>query len=304
MYRAKMAIDADGSPRAYGPNDSGLDYTANAGYPGNWWGVITDASGNPIVQSSSDPYPGLWVSTTSLVDNAYSSTKTQHYTNSETIPFFVIPSAVKSLAGISIGDMGYVYNTTNGKGCYAILADIGPSGKLGEASMYVASQLGINNNPRTGGTSSAIIDYVIFPGSGYGQGTIPTVSQINSAASAKLNAAGGSGLTSCIPAIEPPAELGNRIGAQETVTQMGEAVSLGLYPNPFDGLTLHGKIYSEENSMQVKIYDITGREIFSTQVSVAYGEFSLSFDEKLSNGVYLFIGILNEKKIVQRVMVR
>ena len=59
MYRAKMYIDADGSPRAYGPNNSGLDYTANAGYPGNWWALVTDASGNPILQGAADPYPGI-----------------------------------------------------------------------------------------------------------------------------------------------------------------------------------------------------------------------------------------------------
>jgi cold shock CspA family protein len=41
LYRAKFAVDADGCPRAYGPNDTGLDWTANAGYPGNWWGIVT-----------------------------------------------------------------------------------------------------------------------------------------------------------------------------------------------------------------------------------------------------------------------
>src|ERR1700741_4332178 len=72
MYRAKMYIDADGSPRAYGPNNSGLDYTANAGSTGNWYGVVADASGqNPIQQTASDPYPGMYVSTTSLVNSNY-----------------------------------------------------------------------------------------------------------------------------------------------------------------------------------------------------------------------------------------
>ena len=59
LYRAKFAVDADGSPRAYGPNDSGLDWTANAGYPGNWWGVVTDINGDPVIQGAGDPYPGM-----------------------------------------------------------------------------------------------------------------------------------------------------------------------------------------------------------------------------------------------------
>ncbi len=198
LYKAKMAIDADGSSQAYGPNNSGLDWTANAGYPGNWWGIVTDASGNPIIQGPSDPFPGLYVSTTSLINSAYSSTNTLHYVNSSTIPFFVLPSAVTSSNGITIGDIGFVYNTTNGKGCYAIFADGGPAGKLGEGSMYLATQLGINSSPKTGGTSSGIIDYIVFPGSGFGQGTIPSITQIKAIGSAKMKKVGGIEIANCL----------------------------------------------------------------------------------------------------------
>ncbi|MBI4929822.1 MAG: N-acetylmuramoyl-L-alanine amidase [Bacteroidetes bacterium] len=305
MYKAKMAIDADGSPRAYGPNNSGLDYTANAGSPGNWWGVVTDNSGNPIIQDSSDPYPGMYVSTTSLTDNAYSSTKTQHYVNSEAIPFFVLPSAVTAY-GIHLGDVGYVYNTTNGQGCYAIFADGGPSGKLGEGSIYLANQLGINSNPKTGGTSSGIIDYIVFPNSGLGQGTIPTVAQINSMGAAKLNAAGGTGITSCLP-LAPPQTVAEREAENNELEKIvpAEENSFILYPNPFDGGALHGK-FSEADSriMSVKIYDMTGREIFSKEVSVENGEFSLSFDEKLKTGMYLLVGTTNDKQYTKRIVVQ
>ncbi|MBI3502637.1 MAG: N-acetylmuramoyl-L-alanine amidase [Bacteroidetes bacterium] len=307
MFRAKMAIDADGSPRAYGPNDSGLDYTANAGYPGNWWGVVTDSYGNPIIQTSSDPYPGLYVSTTSLVNSAYSSTKTQHYVNSEVVPFFVLPSAITSM-GVKLGDVAYVYNTSNGKSCYAIFADGGPSGKLGEGSIYLANQLGINSNARTGGTSSGIIDYVIFPNSGYGQGTIPSVSQINSIGSTKLNAIGGSGITSCIPAAPPIISQRDASTAEEEKNSPVEVAaenSLVVYPNPFDGITLHGKFsVAGDNAMSVKIYDMTGREIFSRQLIVSVGEFTLPFDEKLQNGMYILQGIVNDKSFTQRLIVR
>ncbi len=198
MFKAKMAIDADGSPRAYGPNDSGLDYTANAGSPGNWWGVVTDNNGNPIIQGSGDPYPGMYVSTTSLVNSSYTSTNPLRYANSEALPFFVLPHAVVQAGGISIGDIGYVYNTITGLGCYAVYADSGPAGKLGEGSIYLASQIGVNSNARTGGTTLGIIDYIVFPGSGSGQGTIPGISQINSVGTTELNAAGGIGITGCL----------------------------------------------------------------------------------------------------------
>lgn len=198
MYKAKLYIDADGSPRAYGPNNSGLDWTANAGSPGNWWGVVTDVNGEPIIQGAGDPYPGMYVSTTSLVNSAYPSNNPLRYTNSETVPFFVLPSALVSLGGISIGDIGYVFNTQNGQGCYAIFADGGPAGKLGEGSIYLADQLGINSNPRTGGTSLGIIDYIVFPQSGAGQGTIPTIAEINAIGASYMNSLGGIGIVGCL----------------------------------------------------------------------------------------------------------
>ena len=198
MYKAKMYIDADGSPRAYGPNNSGLDWTANAGSTGNWWGVVSDVNGDPILQGPTDPYPGMYVSTTSLVNSAYGTTNPLRYTNSETVPYFVLPSALVSLGGIHIGDIGYVYNTVTGLGCYAIYADSGPAGSLGEGSIYLASQIGVNPDARTGGTSLQIIDYIVFPNSGYGQGTIPTIAQIDSIGNSLIATVGGTGITACL----------------------------------------------------------------------------------------------------------
>lgn len=198
MFRAKLAIDADGSPRAYGPNNSGLDYTANAGSPGNWWGVVTNNSGNPVIQGSGHPYPGMYVSTTSLINTAYPAASPFRYVDSEAIPFFVLPTAVKTVGNIQLGDIGYVYNTVTGLGCYAIFADGGPAGKLGEASIYLANQIGVNSNARTGGTSQGIIDYVIFPGSGSGNGVHKTIAQINAIGAAKIATVGGTGITGCL----------------------------------------------------------------------------------------------------------
>lgn len=197
LYKAKMAIDADGSPRAYGPNNTGLDYTANAGSPGNWWGVATDLNGNPYIQHPGQPYPGMYVSTTSLLNSACVDSLPCRYVDSENVPFYVIPTAVKNL-GILIGDIAFVYNTVTKKGCYAIYADSGPAGSLGEGSMYLAAKLGINNNPRTGGTSSGIIDYIIFPHSGFGQGTIPTITQINNIGAVHMKKLGGLKITNCL----------------------------------------------------------------------------------------------------------
>lgn len=222
LYRAKFAVDADGCPRAYGPNNSGLDWTANAGYPGNWWGVVTDSNGDPVIQGSGDPYPGMYVSTTSLVRSGYSNTNPLRYVDSENIPYIALPSALQSLAGIQKGDLVYVKNTVTGLDCYAYFADTGPGGKLGEGSMYLADQIGLNSSPKTGGTSSGIIDYIVFPQSGMGQGTHLTVAQINSMGEAELTVAGGPGLADCIDNYNP-LDCSNTIPLTCGVTYSGAA---------------------------------------------------------------------------------
>ncbi|MBU0765425.1 MAG: T9SS type A sorting domain-containing protein [Bacteroidetes bacterium] len=198
LFRAKMAIDADGCPRAYGPNDTGLDWTANAGYPGNWWGIVTDVYGDPVIQGPDDPYPGMYVSTTSLVCAGYADTDPNRYVDSENIPFIALPSPVQSLGNISKGDLAYVRNTLNGNTSYAYFADTGPAGKLGEGSMFLADRLGINSNPRTGGISGAVVDYIVFPQSGFGQGVCLSVEEIDSLTAIVLEDAGGAGLPDCI----------------------------------------------------------------------------------------------------------
>jgi hypothetical protein len=200
MYRAKMYIDADGSPRAYGPNNSGLDYTANAGYPGNWWALITDTNGDPILQGPSDPYPGMYVCATSLYDSHYGLSNPLRYVNSETVPYIAMPTNVLASGNVHAGDVAYVYNTTTGQSCFAIYADAGNTTSIGEGSIYLASQIGVDPDVRYGGTSQGIIDYVVFPQSGFGQGYIPTIAQIDSIGSLYLNRAvvGGPCIVSCI----------------------------------------------------------------------------------------------------------
>jgi hypothetical protein len=68
VYRGGLMIDADGAPTAYGPDGKGLDHLANAGKPGNWWGVVT-VDGKPVVQEN-----GYYVSTTSLEDKRFAVT--------------------------------------------------------------------------------------------------------------------------------------------------------------------------------------------------------------------------------------
>src|SRR5262249_37782577 len=169
LFGAGMNIDADGSPRAYNPVSSrGLDALANAGQPGNWWGIATTngrATGDPVVQDDEDPAPGFYVSTTALENTSFPPTRQRRYVDASTIPFIVLPAGIGM--GLKLGDLCLVYNSKNGQSDFAIYADIGPRGQIGEGSIALAEALGVPSSPRTGGVSHGII-YVVYPGSGKG----------------------------------------------------------------------------------------------------------------------------------------
>jgi hypothetical protein len=187
FFTGEMTIDADGSPHAYHKDNSkGLDYLANAGHPGNWWALVTDAAGNPIVQNNTDPAPGFYISTTALENTAYPKAKAQHWVDSETIPFIVLPGGKKW--GQKLGDFAIVYNTQNGKITGAVYADVGPRDHIGEASIACANALGINSNPKHGGITAGVV-YLFFPNS---KTTWPlTATQINTKAMELFTAWGG-----------------------------------------------------------------------------------------------------------------
>jgi len=184
-FQAGMAIDADGSPRAYHPDNTGLDDLKHGGYPGSWWGVATSnelTTGEPIIQKASDPFPGYYVSTTSLIDERFEYQNPLRYVNAEEIPYFVLPDHFSP--SIQLGDIAWIYNTHNAQHSFAIFADVGPD--VGEGSMYLGKKLGIDDDPRYGGIDAGIL-YFIFDGSGNGNGQHVTEKQMNEKGSILLN---------------------------------------------------------------------------------------------------------------------
>lgn len=173
-------LDADGSPRAYAPiyterDEDGnrekidpplkaLDYLANAGEEGNWYGVATNKKGLPYRQGPSDPYPGYFVSTTALEDSQYAASDPRRYVDSEKVPYIVLPggSAGFKAWGVKLGAKGRATNQKNGKSVDIIFGDIGPAKKIGEASIACADALGIASNPKKGGTDDKIILYEVY----------------------------------------------------------------------------------------------------------------------------------------------
>nr|WP_242054784.1 glycoside hydrolase family 75 protein [Nostoc flagelliforme] len=173
FYEAGMSINADGAPNAYHPADTGIDFLANAGSPGNWWAIVVNKDGNPFIQGSTDPYPGYYISTTALSDSGFVQQDPRRYVDSTKIPYIVLPgnNDFKKVTGVKLGDFAVVYNSNNEKLAFAIYADIGPKNQIGEGSIALSQALGndplVRSRVRRGIPKDIV--YVVFTGSGNGQ---------------------------------------------------------------------------------------------------------------------------------------
>jgi hypothetical protein len=167
----EMTIDADGCPRAYGPSGTKpLDYLANAGYPGNWWALVCDSNGQPVVQKEGDkekwPWPGYYISTTAYLVAGYEKTDCRRYVDSEKVCFAVVPGNVRmSIPPKFMGCKVVITDQKTNKTLECSCCDVGPSSHLGEASMAAAEFFGLSPNPKSGGSSDKLRwHYRMFPG--------------------------------------------------------------------------------------------------------------------------------------------
>ncbi|HEX6729937.1 MAG TPA: hypothetical protein VF074_07990 [Pyrinomonadaceae bacterium] len=175
--RAGMAIDADGANGqtggvpVYAPNGftpAPLDFLANAGKPGNWFGVVTDTGekdGKPVKQKADGPAPGAFVSATSYRWPERSRIDPLAYVDAASVPYIVLPKHWRKQAvGVVLGCKATVEDTKTGKILTTGVLDFGPGGKLGEASIACAKFFGVRSSPKNGGTDEKRFIYTFFPG--------------------------------------------------------------------------------------------------------------------------------------------
>lgn len=176
-WTSGMEVDCDGALNAYAPAGSGLptlDYLGNAGHPdrwvdmnedvvtdlellvqlnggeqltgyrfekADWYGVVCDSEGNPYIQDGSDPCPGYYVSPSALQSSVYPPSDPRRYVNANEIPYISVPPELLAL-GVRKGDLAIVRCGTKRSG--AIVGDVGPKGKIGEASVALHRALGFD----------------------------------------------------------------------------------------------------------------------------------------------------------------
>lgn len=170
---AGMSIDGDGAngqtggvpvyaPKGFSPTP--LDFLANAGKPGNWFGVVTDTgkkNGKPVKQNADSPAPGAYVSATSYRWPELARIDPLAYVDAASVPYIVLPGHWRQLAvGVVLGCKATVEDTKTGKILEASgVLDFGPTTKLGEASIACAEFFGVPSSPKSGGTKEARFIY-------------------------------------------------------------------------------------------------------------------------------------------------
>ncbi len=165
-----MRIDGDGangqsSFPVYAPvGMPSLDYLANAGSGGDWYGVVTE-NGKPVVQKSWDPAPGAYVSATSYQHADRARTDPRAYVDANTVVYIVVPSHWRNQAkGVVLGCRATVLDTKTGRVVEAGVFDFGPKKSLGEGSIACAKLFGIPSSPKNGGTEEKRFVYSFWPG--------------------------------------------------------------------------------------------------------------------------------------------
>ena len=172
-----MMIDADGANGqtggvpVYAPNGftpAPLDFLGNAGEPGNWYGIVTDTGepdGKPVKQNASGPAPGAFVSATSYRWPTLARIDPLAYVDAASVPYIVLPSHWRRLAvGVVLGCKATVEDIKTGKVLETGVLDLGPKGKLGEASIACAKFFDVPSSPKHGGTNEERFIYTFFPG--------------------------------------------------------------------------------------------------------------------------------------------
>ena len=164
-----MTIDADGGRRTYAPRKSklpALDYLANAGEPGNWYGLVCNGLGEPVVAPS-----GYYISPTTYrrrVDesgNPISIFDPRAYLDPETEFFAVFPGPMRRLVrGVVLGCQVVIQDLQSSKELLAVAGDAGPATHLGEASIECAKYFGVPWSPKDGGTDEKRFRYTFYPG--------------------------------------------------------------------------------------------------------------------------------------------
>jgi hypothetical protein len=175
FFTADADIDADGAngqhgeQAAYMVGDRGSEFLANGGMKMLGGKVVcAHAWARSIVLLDSDNEPkvfagGIIASTTWYRDRNLAASDPASYVDAQTVPYIVVPPLiVTSVTGVVRGCKARV--TWKGRSVDCVVADLGPSNRIGELSIAAADALHMNSSPRNGGVAHQEVLYELWPG--------------------------------------------------------------------------------------------------------------------------------------------
>ncbi len=175
-FKADGDIDADGAngqngePVAYKADDSGTEALANGDMKRSADGkvVFKVGWGRSVIILGSNNQPkvfpgGLIASMTWYRHPDKAADDPTAYVDSETVPYIVVPPLiVQKTKGIVRGCKARV--TRGGQSVDCVVADMGPTNKVGELSIAAARAIGVPSSPRHGGEDNQTLTYELWPG--------------------------------------------------------------------------------------------------------------------------------------------
>lgn len=175
FFTADADIDADGAngqnggPAAYMVDDSGTEFLANGGMKRVNGKVICafDWARSIVIIDETDNEPkvfpgGVIASKTWYHHPGIEFSDPTAYVDSETVPYIVVPPLIiNKTVGIVRGCKARV--TWNGVSVDCVVADRGPTKKIGELSIAAARAVGLPPSPRNGGTEEPEVFYELWP---------------------------------------------------------------------------------------------------------------------------------------------
>jgi WXG100 family type VII secretion target len=166
-FKANMAIDSDGdTPKVLGMTRLSQIRSSLKAQHNNWSDAkLTQESRSQLrqeAQSQGKYYDYYKQDDTALHMGGQAL-------NADEVPYISIPPEFASQGNVSKGDLVLVRYGNHS--AYAVVGDIGPHFKSGEASMRTARALGIGDDP-SGGAGNGVADndqgveYIVLPGAG------------------------------------------------------------------------------------------------------------------------------------------
>jgi hypothetical protein len=109
-----------------------------------------------------------------------------------TDPFIVMPGGFAKAEGAKVGDYALVIH---GESIYpALVGDVGPADKAGEASLRIAKEISGSANPMNRPVSDLKVTYLIFPGTSDAPWGPPDLDKIHERCDALVKEIGGAGV--------------------------------------------------------------------------------------------------------------